>query len=116
VSARAGKPASVALKGFGLSLPNAQSVALVDAADCYITGASFASSGIKAILTGAPSTAEEYTFVGDVPAGLKGKYTLCMCDDESWATNRFSGRELRPHRPSGHGEGLLGRVLVLRRV
>jgi hypothetical protein len=83
----------VVLKGFGLSLPNAQSVALVDADDCFLNaGNSFNDSGIVAILTGATSTKEEYKFTGDVPAKLKGKYTLCMCDDESWATNRYESR------------------------
>jgi hypothetical protein len=93
VSARAGKPAAVELKGFGLSLPNQQSVALVDADDCFLNaGNGFATSGIVAILTGSASTSEAYKFVGDVPSTLKGKYTLCMCDDESWSTNRYEAR------------------------
>jgi hypothetical protein len=94
ISARAGKSASVVLKGFGLALPNQQSVALVNADSCYIPpdGNDFKGSGIVAILTGATSTSEEYSFVGDVPSTLKGKYTLCMCDDESWVTNRYESR------------------------
>lgn len=94
-SARAGAEADVGVAGFRMWTPNQAAIAVVDRDDCYVDyNQEFPFGDVISILRPdeASSTASEYRFKGDIPATAQGKFTLCMCDADSWVESRSEAR------------------------
>lgn len=102
-SARAGKKADIGVAGFRMWTPNQASVAVVSGDDCYLGAGKGNWDNVIAVLAGDAdsSSASEYRFKGDIPASAKGKYTLCMCDEDSWISAR---KEARPDGWASEGQ------------
>jgi hypothetical protein len=82
-SMRAGQKATISVSGYRMHQPNAASVYVIEAANCFTGGAS------KMALTAdaAASTADSYVFTGTAPSTLGGSstpYTLCYCEDPAY--------------------------------
>jgi hypothetical protein len=85
LSGRSGTTSHVKLSGFGMSVPNQASLAIVDADDCYLGNTPLA------ILTADGGSATEALFSGDIPE-ISGSYRVCACDPDTWINSHAEAR------------------------